>query len=75
MGLRDGQTVGLTLKAGGPLVPLPCQVVWMHKAGWRSWEIGLMFLDVPPAARESLNVIARGVMLQGELPSFDLAPR
>lgn len=67
MGLREGQTVGLTLQAGTQPVPLPCQVVWMRKSSWRTWEIGLMFQDLTPRARQSLSGIARAVTFQGDV--------
>ena len=69
MGLRDGNKVGITLQAGAGPIPLPCKVVWMRKSGWRFWEMGLVFLELAPDARQSLNGLARAVTFQGELPA------
>ncbi len=67
MGLREGDTVGLTLRASGSPVPLPCKVVWMRKSGWRAWEIGMVFEQpISPSARVSLNALARAVTFQDE---------
>ncbi len=66
MGLREGDAVGLTLRAGNAPVPLPCKIVWMRKSGWRAWEIGVVFEQLSPNARQSLNTLARAVTFQDE---------
>jgi len=67
MGLRVGESVGVTLRAeSGFLIPVPSRVVWMTKSGWRNCELGLTFMELSNSARESLSGIARGVPFQGD---------
>jgi hypothetical protein len=67
MGLREGDTVGVTLGANQAPIPLRCRVVWRRKVSWRSWEMGMTFLEPTAETREALNHVARGVTFQGQL--------
>ena len=66
--LAVGVAVEVALLCSPFVVHLKARIVWVRKSGWRTQELGLMFLDLSAPSRRSLNDLARAVTFLGEIP-------
>lgn len=57
--VKVGECMILTLQSVSTRLELPVEVVWVKKVGFRRYDVGLRFGDLPRAAREALTIMAR----------------
>jgi hypothetical protein len=53
-----GDDLTLTIFGGATSILIRARVAWSRKTGWRTGEMGLMFLDLSPEARAWLASLA-----------------
>lgn len=62
-----GSVTAIMVHAPAGSLRLACHVVWTRKTAWRRWEIGVRFVDVTPDVRAGLNLLSRGLAVEGDL--------
>jgi hypothetical protein len=65
-----GDEVTVTLFGNSTSLLIRARIAWSRKTGWRTGEIGLMFLDMSPEARASLTRFAVAAAAQASHSSF-----
>lgn len=69
--LKRGQVVALTLRAGDKQLRVTTQAVRLRRLGFRSWEIGLRFVELRPSVQAALKTLARFGFIPKSKPDID----
>lgn len=57
--LRIGDQMAVSIRSGAFRTHVDARIIWLKKIGFRTFELGLEFVDLCPEAKKELLLLAR----------------